>query len=93
MPRGLGKLAALEYLTLRGGIAGTIPAELGRLSNLKILDLRDNELTGEIPTELGALMNLRELRLRGNKLTGCIPQEVLAIPSLEQLSHDGLEPC
>jgi Leucine-rich repeat (LRR) protein len=39
-------------------LTGTIPTELGNLSNLTTLYLYDNELTGSIPTELGNLSNL-----------------------------------
>ena len=39
-------------------MSGEIPAELGSLSNLTELYLRDNDLSGEIPAELGSLSNL-----------------------------------
>ena len=55
------------------GLAGTIPASMGGLSELTHLDLSNNSLTGEIPPELGGLDNLEEIRLSGNSLTGCIP--------------------
>ena len=54
-------------------LTGTIPADLGSLSELTHLDLNDNSLTGDIPRELGNLHNLEEVRLSGNSLTGCIP--------------------
>ncbi len=36
-------------------LSGEIPAELGRLSNLRGLSLQENALSGEIPAELGNL--------------------------------------
>ena len=39
-------------------LSGAIPAELGNLTNLQILDLCGNELSGAIPAELGDLTNL-----------------------------------
>ncbi|KAK4492883.1 hypothetical protein RD792_000208 [Penstemon davidsonii] len=54
-------------------ISGTIPNEIGNLSNLILFDLRDNELNGIIPSTLGMLENLQKLGLSGNKLQGSIP--------------------
>ena len=56
--------------------AGTIPAELGNLSNLEWLWLNGNQLTGGIPSELGSLANLQELDIGYNQLTGTIPSEL-----------------
>ena len=39
-------------------LTGPIPAELGRLTSLRTLDLGGNELTGPIPAELEDLANL-----------------------------------
>ena len=51
-----------------------IPRELGSLSNLEQLYLRNNQLSGEIPKELESLdASLYTLTLRSNQLTGCIP--------------------
>ena len=46
---------------------------MGRLANLELLRLSNNQLTGEIPAELGRLTNLKVLHLSGNQLTGCVP--------------------
>ncbi|KAK4492895.1 hypothetical protein RD792_000220 [Penstemon davidsonii] len=54
-------------------ISGTIPNEIGNLSNLISLDIGDNELNGIIPSTLGKLENLQRLDLNGNKLQGSIP--------------------
>ena len=40
-------------------MTGEIPAELGSLTNLTVLDLGDNDLTGTMPTQLGDLINLK----------------------------------
>lgn len=42
-----------------------VPAEVGQLSKLEILDLSNNQLTG-LPYELGNLKNLKRLKLSGN---------------------------
>ena len=69
----------------QNGSNGTIPAELGSLSALYELRLRENNLTGEIPAELGNLTNLRELKLDGNELSGRIPGELGLLTNLEIL--------
>ena len=67
------------------GLQGSIPAELGSLSNLESLTLNNNALTGPIPTELGSLTALRYLLLGGNELTGPIPTELGNLSNLENL--------
>ena len=54
-------------------LSGTIPAEIGVISELTHLDLSANSLTGDIPEELRRLYNLQSLKLSGNSLTGCLP--------------------
>ena len=75
------------------GLTGEIPAELGDLASLEVLDLgahdltgeNANNLTGEIPAELGNLDNLVRLELNANNLTGEIPAELGNLDSLRGL--------
>ena len=60
------------------GLDGTIPAALGRLDALTVLNLHSNMLTGSIPMELSYLTMLEELYLNnqddnGEGLTGRHP--------------------
>ena len=61
---------------------GSIPPEIGCLTNLTWLDLEFNQLTGEIPSEIGNLTSLIILYLSANLLTGEIPSEIGNLTSL-----------
>ena len=54
----------LSYLEL----TGEIPKEIGKLTNLKVLYLNNNQLLVEIPKEIGKLSNLKLLYLSNNQL-------------------------
>jgi hypothetical protein len=54
-------------------LSGTIPTEIGNLSNLRHLNLDSNKLSGNIPSELGNLTELHDLDLSDNQLMGSIP--------------------
>ncbi len=70
-------------------LTGEIPSELGRLSNLEVLELGGNDLSGEIPSGLGRLSNLEVLELDGNDLSGEIPSELGRLSNLEVLVLGG----
>ena len=61
------------------GLAGPLPAALGRLTQLTALDLRGNALTGAVPEALGTLTRLTELRLGDTRLTGCLPAALAGV--------------
>ena len=73
-------------------MTGPIPPELGDLTNLEGLSIKDNQLTGEIPAELGSLANLADLYLGGNQFTGCIPAGLKRLPS-NDFAQLGLSFC
>ena len=66
-------------------LSGSIPTEIGNLSNLKELYLIRNSLSGSIPTEIGNLSNLKVLNLYVNSLSGSIPTEIGNLSNLEEL--------
>jgi Leucine-rich repeat (LRR) protein len=66
-------------------LSGSIPKEIGNLTNLEYLVLGDNQLIGSIPPEIGNLTNLLTLDLSGNQLTGSIPPEIGNLTNLAAL--------
>ena len=76
-------------------LSGTIPSELGRLTNLRWLSLYGNQLSGEIPPELGNLATLESLELSNNQLSGKIPPQLSNLINLRVLwlYNNRLEGC
>jgi hypothetical protein len=66
-------------------LRGTIPPELGNLTNMRNLFLSWNELTGSIPAELGNLSNVRNIELHTNHLSGTIPPELGNLPLINYM--------
>ena len=74
------------WLTLpNNGLKGTLPPELGDLSELQYLGLADNQIKGSIPSELGNAPRLAGLYLNNNWLTGTIPGSFLELQHLRVL--------
>ena len=73
----------------RNHLSGSIPPELGNLTNLELLYLHNNQLSGAIPPELGNLTDLREMHLQYNQLSGAIPPELGDLPNLVALLIEG----
>lgn len=93
---------ALQQLPLlralnASGFSGSLPAWLGGLVALEVVDFEAASLTGSIPSSLGNLGNLRVLRLANNSLTGAIPSTMgnlkrLALLDLSSNELDGRIP-
>ena len=66
-------------------LSGSIPAEIGELTELKSIDIPSQSLSGEIPPELGNLAKLERLLLIRNRLSGSIPPELGNLANLEEL--------
>jgi hypothetical protein len=66
-------------------LKGSPPAALAELPYLRVLALRDNQLTGPIPPELGRLEQLVSLDLSRNQLSGNLPSELSGLQRLEFL--------
>ena len=81
----------LDWLNLeRNELTGPMPAELGRLANLRGLYLGDNDLTaGRIPAWVSSQGNLERLSLWQTNRTGSIPAELGNLANLRWLSFWG----
>ncbi|MFL2983510.1 MAG: leucine-rich repeat domain-containing protein [Candidatus Neomarinimicrobiota bacterium] len=66
-------------------LSGSIPSEIGLLTNLMYLNLSANNLSGSIPLELGNLINLNYLYLQNNNLSGSIPSTLGGLVNLKRL--------
>jgi len=80
-----GRVVELELQAF--GLTGAVPAEIGRLSALRLLSLADNELTS-VPAEIGLLASLECLDLGLNQLTR-VPAEIGQLTSLTTLHLHG----
>eukprot|EP00957_Ditylum_brightwellii_P008697 660254-Ditylum_brightwellii.AAC.1 len=56
---------------------GSIPSEMGNLSNLTSLILSFNKITGTVPPEIANLTKLELLHLHNNRLQGTVPRLAL----------------
>ena len=74
-----------QLLLSENNLAGLIPAEIGRLTELRSLDLQSNDLTGDIPPEIGNLKLIENLNLARNELTGKIPAGLGGLTALYTL--------
>ena len=66
-------------------LSGSLPSELGNLTNLQRLDLYNNALSGALPSSLGNLTNLTYLNLGDNALSGDLPRSLGNLTNLQQL--------
>ena len=64
---------------------GNIPNDIGKLKNLIILVIADNNVTGVIPESIGELTSLRMLQLSNNLLSGTVPESIGNLKNLEFL--------
>ena len=82
-----GQMGKMGFLNLSGCGLYTIPEEVYRLPNLRLLDLSRNALT-QLPEKIAELKDLIELILSENRLT-VLPPEIGQLRSLQRLYVSG----
>ena len=91
LPDQLRDLTRLRVLDLSENVDlwGGIPAALGGLGELEVLDLHGSYVSGGIPPRLALLARLRRLDLSRCRLQGTIPPDLGYLPNLQLLSLAG----
>ncbi|KAJ8484591.1 hypothetical protein OPV22_017076 [Ensete ventricosum] len=77
-----------ELQLLKRNLSGALAPELGRLSQMEILDFMWNNINGSIPKEIGNITSLKLLLLNGNQLSGSLPEEIGYLPNLDRIQID-----
>ncbi|KAM4083992.1 hypothetical protein ACB094_08G099100 [Castanea mollissima] len=64
-------------------LSGTVPKELGNLTNLLSLSFMENNFTGSLPSELGNLVKLEQLYISSSGISGEIPSTFANLRNLQ----------
>lgn len=64
---------------------GSLPMEIGKLVNLRELDVSDNLLSGELPSSIGGCQSLEFMHLEGNFFLGPIPSSMKELRGIQEL--------
>ncbi|CAA3015450.1 LRR receptor-like serine/threonine-protein kinase GSO2 isoform X2 [Olea europaea var. sylvestris] len=88
LPKVMGNLSESleEFHAYSCGIKGTIPREIGNMSNLILLGMGGNQLKGTILDSLIPMMKLQKLDLYENELLGSIPDNLCSLANLYYLN-------
>ena len=73
---------------LGNAFEGSLPSEMGLLTNLVQIDMHRNRFSSSIPTEIGNLIRLDWLELSGSYIQGPLPSEMGQMARLVKLYVD-----
>ncbi|KAI4327290.1 hypothetical protein L6164_019769 [Bauhinia variegata] len=87
IPPFLGNLSELTRLDLSYNPfkPGPLPSELGNLSKLEVMIIRNANIAGDLPDSIGKLVSLKNLDLSTNSLSGKIPDGISGLRNVEQI--------
>ncbi|MFA5443485.1 MAG: BACON domain-containing carbohydrate-binding protein [Bacteroidales bacterium] len=76
LPSEIGDFTSLRTLDLGNNpdLTGSLPENMGNLSELRRFLATETDFTGLLPATMGNLKKLTELRLAGNRISGTIPE-------------------
>jgi Leucine-rich repeat (LRR) protein len=88
---GVGELVNLIELVIdanayQAETRCSISTDVGKLSNLNVLQISGHNFSGRIPTEIGLLTSLHTLHFHHTDLSGAIPTELGLLSHLKYLS-------
>eukprot|EP00300_Choanocystis_sp_HF-7_P013657 c18389_g1_i1.p1 GENE.c18389_g1_i1~~c18389_g1_i1.p1 ORF type:complete len:934 (-),score=132.01 c18389_g1_i1:23-2824(-) len=69
-------VCSFHSLISENRLSGSLPSEIGLLTNLRHWTMVTNELSGSIPSQIGQLQQLLDWYIDDNELSGTIPTEV-----------------
>ncbi len=76
---------------INNNMTGSVPPEIGDLSAMEFLLLRDNNIGGSIPPELGNCRACTFIDISNNVITGAIPPELSQLRHLKELIIENCE--
>uniref|UniRef100_A0A3Q7EJ59 Uncharacterized protein n=1 Tax=Solanum lycopersicum TaxID=4081 RepID=A0A3Q7EJ59_SOLLC len=87
IPQNISKVMPdLVFLSLSSNdISGEIPAIIGKMTLVQVIDLSNNKLTGSIPSSIGECSYLKALDLGNNTLSGSFPSSLGQLIQLQSL--------
>ncbi|KAL0425580.1 UNVERIFIED_CONTAM: DNA damage-repair/toleration protein [Sesamum radiatum] len=89
IPPCITSLSRLRFWTSGNRISGGIPTDIGKLSQLVVLNLADNEISGSIPASIVDLSSLKLLDISNNKLSGEVPSDIGKLKMLSRAIMGG----